>query len=41
MADQEYHDEPPHQAPWVFYVTVGAVAAFLAFFLLVKLVLTA
>ena len=37
----EHHDEPPHQAPWVFYVTVGSVAAFMAFFLVVKFYLAA
>lgn len=37
----EHHDEPPHQAPWVFYVTVGSVVLFMSVFLLIKFTVAA
>ncbi|MEZ4460530.1 MAG: hypothetical protein R3E66_12555 [bacterium] len=38
MADHHgsEHEELPHQAPWVMWVTLGAVASFFTFFMVVK-----
>ncbi len=35
MADHG-HEELPHQAPWVMWLTLGSVAAFVTFFFAVK-----
>lgn len=38
MADHhdEHHEELPHQAPWVMWMTLASVAMFFGFFLAVK-----
>lgn len=37
MADHhDHHEELPHQSPSTMWITLGAVATFMAFFLLVK-----